>query len=356
MTMLGLVMIVKDEARGIAETVASVRPYIDRWTILDTGSTDATRDIVHRELTDIPGELHEEPFVDFSTTRNRVLELHGESTRFVIMLSGDDIMVGANAIRPHLERATETIYYVERQTGHDRYKQAVVVQTEAGWRYVGRTHEVLVKHGCFASEAIPGVSIVRRRPESKRARWEHDIKLLELDLTDDPQNARATFYLAQTYECLGRWQAALGLYERRIKMAGWHEETYEAMFRRARILAANDFQWPLVQQAYLEAHAFNPRRAEPLYVIAKHYHDKNDHALAYLFALRASQLKQPDTAAFVHAEVYEWLAADICAIHAYYLPDARDDGRRAADIALRARPDDQRLMTNRAFYGQQGIA
>lgn len=135
-------------------------------------------------------------------------------------------------------------------------------------------------------------------------------------------------------------------------MPGWREETYEAMFRKARVLGGLGLPWAEVQAAYLKAHAFDPRRAEPLYVIAKHYHDEDNHALAYLFASNASELPLPDTAMFVDREVYEWKAADLCAIHAYYLTDAkaREHGRRAADRALSARPDDLRLRANRAFY------
>ena len=42
--LIGLVMIVKNEAKRIVEVLASYRPYIDTWTILDTGSTDGTQD------------------------------------------------------------------------------------------------------------------------------------------------------------------------------------------------------------------------------------------------------------------------------------------------------------------------
>ena len=35
---LGLVMMVKDESAFINQTLASVKPYIDFWTIVDTGT------------------------------------------------------------------------------------------------------------------------------------------------------------------------------------------------------------------------------------------------------------------------------------------------------------------------------
>jgi len=73
--LLGVVMIVKNEARGMKETIASFRNHIDHWTILDTGSTDGTQEIIRKELKGVPGNLFEESFVDFSSTKNRALEL-----------------------------------------------------------------------------------------------------------------------------------------------------------------------------------------------------------------------------------------------------------------------------------------
>src|ERR1700733_6819656 len=102
--LLTLTMIVKDEAKTLARTLASVRPFIDRWVILDTGSTDGTQALVRRELAAVPGELHEEPFVDFSTSRNRALDLAGEATEFVMWLDADDELTHGKALRDFLER------------------------------------------------------------------------------------------------------------------------------------------------------------------------------------------------------------------------------------------------------------
>jgi hypothetical protein len=38
--LIEFVVIFKNEAASIAETIKSVKPYVDRYTILDTGSTD----------------------------------------------------------------------------------------------------------------------------------------------------------------------------------------------------------------------------------------------------------------------------------------------------------------------------
>ena len=68
-------MIVKNEAPVISRCIDSVRPIIDCWTIVDTGSSDGTQDIIRKELSDLPGELHERPWRDFASNRSEALEL-----------------------------------------------------------------------------------------------------------------------------------------------------------------------------------------------------------------------------------------------------------------------------------------
>ena len=45
MTRLALVMIARDEAASIGRALESARPFVDRMIVLDTGSTDTTREI-----------------------------------------------------------------------------------------------------------------------------------------------------------------------------------------------------------------------------------------------------------------------------------------------------------------------
>ena len=90
--LLELVMIVKNSGEDIIQMLNSAKKYIDHWTILDTGSTDNTMDNIRNTLKDIPGnlydatKLYDEPFVDFSTSRNRALDLAGTKCVFSIML------------------------------------------------------------------------------------------------------------------------------------------------------------------------------------------------------------------------------------------------------------------------------
>ena len=57
-------MIVKNGNPLLKNTLIAIKPYIDRWTILDTGSTDGSQDCVKEVLSGVEGNLYEEPFVE----------------------------------------------------------------------------------------------------------------------------------------------------------------------------------------------------------------------------------------------------------------------------------------------------
>ena len=85
-------MIVKNEAMSISATIQSVKGIVDRYCILDTGSTDNTTALIKEAFGSTPGAIYSEPFVDFATTRNRVLELAGTDCLYTLMLSGDEYL------------------------------------------------------------------------------------------------------------------------------------------------------------------------------------------------------------------------------------------------------------------------
>jgi hypothetical protein len=357
MSTMGLVMIVRNEAHGIEATLRSALPHIDRWCILDTGSTDGTQAIIRGVLGELPGELHEGPFEDFASARNRALDLLGDQTTFSLMLDSDDRV---HAEGPICIDSRSDAYLVQRR-GDTSWHVPLVLRTAAKWRYRGRVHEyVCGPVGENAVSMLPGVYVTQARSArsaaASRARWERDLALLHEDLDAGVDRSRTLFYLAQTYECLDNWGRAEGHYAARVEAGGWDQETFEAKLRVARCRAKLENPWHAVMAAYLEAHAFDPTRAEPLYEIAEHYRQVDDLALCYLFASRAASLPLPKRGLFIDDEVYAWKAHDLVAISAFYLAQRTRDaavraaGLAAARLAIAARPDDPRLHRNLSFY------
>jgi len=353
--LLKLVMIVKNEARGIGKTLASVKPWIDSWSILDTGSTDGTQDVIRSELAEVPGTLHEAPFVDFSTSRNHSMRLAGNDCTYLMNLDAEDILIGGAALRSFLRAERESdgapAFYLMHREGRT-YRRVHIVRSDAGWWYSGVVHEILGGPG--RPKKVPDVHLEHEKePESAERsarRWKRDVELLSAEVQANPRDDRSWFYLGQSHFALGNYGDAMRAYRRRIELSGWNEEVFYSKWCLARIAEIRGDPWPDVQQLHLEAFAQAPHRAEPLAAIASHYVRIDQPALAYVFAARAYEIPfPPEDCLFVDTGLYEWRAADLLGTAAFYV-GAFAVGEEAARKALAKRPDLERLQTNLRFY------
>src|SRR5689334_10374436 len=86
-------MIVKDESPVITRCLASVKPWIDYWVIVDTGSKDGTQAVIRDFMKDIPGELHERPWVNFAHNRNEAVSLAKEKGDYLLFIDADEQFV-----------------------------------------------------------------------------------------------------------------------------------------------------------------------------------------------------------------------------------------------------------------------
>src|SRR5487761_2102130 len=152
-----LSMIVKNEAPVIERCLRSVKPYIHAWAISDTGSTDGTQDIIRRFLNDLPGELIERPWVDFSTNRNQALELAKKYADYALVIdAGDMLGTDAGFAWPAL---TAPGYLLEIEYNELRYRRLALPRLDAGWEWHGVLHEALVSSHLAQAQFLPGLRI-----------------------------------------------------------------------------------------------------------------------------------------------------------------------------------------------------
>src|SRR5258706_9513704 len=160
---IGLSMIVKDEAAGIVRTLESCRDLVAVWDIVDTGSTDGTRVLIEQTMADIPGQLYQLPFVDFSSTRNDALRLaRGD---WVLLVSGDEVVTAdRRAIQDFLQHSENAEHDARVRHGDLEFGQVRLVRP--GAEYEGLCHERVVPRdlGCCAplrGQAKPSWSLAK---------------------------------------------------------------------------------------------------------------------------------------------------------------------------------------------------
>jgi glycosyltransferase involved in cell wall biosynthesis len=87
-----LSMIVRNEEAVLPVTLQALLPYIDSYSIVDTGSTDNTVAVIEQYLGHLPGVVTPQEWSDFSTARNLSLEIARQFGDYVFICDADDVV------------------------------------------------------------------------------------------------------------------------------------------------------------------------------------------------------------------------------------------------------------------------
>lgn len=298
---LALVMIVRDEQDWLPDTLdAALDLGIDHWTVADTGSQDKTIQIVQQRLSHLPGQLLQIAWEGNAKARNAALSAARGTADLLLQLDAD-MTVGGTLPDP----AGADSWLVTIKDPPLEYVLPLLVRGDAPWYYKGVAHSYLHRDDRAWTEERCDLWVDDRRPGGWRPdKIEQDALLLEAELERNPLDARSSFYLAQTYENLGRDADALREYGRRVLLGGYDQERFVAKLRRARLLGKRDTHQGIA--ACLDAWQERPTRAEPLYVAARLARLAGWHDVALLFARQAAQIPQPEDRLFVEQATYAW--------------------------------------------------
>lgn len=366
--MLVTVLMVKNEEKTI---VATLKPFLEagirNYLVLDTGSKDNTVLIAHQLLKNagVLYHLFEEEFINFSVSRNRALELAEQlfpKSHFLIMPDAEWVLTNVSKLlffcKQEINHDTP-LYLIKIQMENLAFYSARLFRTAANVRFVGAVHEVpsIIAYNKIPEGIYFDFKSSHQGRENSKARWTRDLELLLKEYQNDTRNPnpRNVFYLAQTYECLGKLDEAFFFYNLRTTLKGWDEETYISMLRLGFIAEKRSntspdlYSWEAALKYYHRAFSLRPRRIEPLVRIADHYWPDNI-PLCYLYANYACQMPYPsEDILFVDTFAYDYLRFEILSRCAWHL-QKYTEGLDATKRALSTRPDTPHLINNLYLY------
>lgn len=343
---LHLCIMVKNAGPQFEDMLIQNMHLIDKWTILDTGSTDDTIDIINRVLTGKKkGELFQEPFINFRDSRNRLLELAGESCKYIIML--DDTYVIQGDLRAFLneingdQRATSFTLYI--QSDDTIYGSNRIIKSNSGLKYVHKIHEVITdkdninivipKHNSFIDDKR--FDYMEKRTQDRK---QLDLKLLYEEVEENPHDPRAYYYLAQTYNLLEDYEKSFFYFTKRAEFtnSGFVQELVDALFESARIANFKlNKPWPECEELYNKCYKVDESRPESLYFIGIHYYLENNFSKAFGYFKKAFEIGFP-----LHCQYslkptlsYHFLPKFLCKI--CYELNEYDLGKQASELFLK---------------------
>lgn len=378
--LLAIVIMVKNEAEVIIPTL---QPFIDAgiqsFLVYDTGSIDGTpQKIRDYFIACNVGDAHiiEEPFIDFATSRNRALDLAEEiftEATFLLMLDAewyihhvDELITFCRKHKNNIaDECSGSCYLMRLFTVEDSINNYVIrlIRRNHHVRYYGPVHETIAytPSGIVPDSVYFEYAPQKTGKQKSKERLARDYALLKKNYEKDPTDTRTLFYLGQTCQFMQDWQQAIFFYQKRLEIGQVSEEHYLSAYRIGYAIeyimqsqegGIQHYQWYDALHYYLKAHQILPYRAEPLFRIACYYIRNNQHATAYLFALRAAQLPFPEKdGLFVEKKIYDYLRYDILGQCALYAGEIAI-GKAAILKAMETAPDDPHLHHNLNLYNR----
>jgi glycosyltransferase involved in cell wall biosynthesis len=210
---LALLVIAKNEARGIARCLQSARPYVGRMVVLDTGSADDTVQIARS----CGAQVYQEPWRDdFAWARNRALEL--ADADWSLFLDADEWLESGGESLAQAVQASEpklgAVLVKSDFTQGGRAQQAGSWLTRLiprGARYQGRVHEQVVSD--LARQRLPVVvGHSGYQPEAMQAKRGRNRALLLQELQAQPGNPYLLYQLGKDCEVFEELAQACGYY------------------------------------------------------------------------------------------------------------------------------------------------
>jgi len=372
-----LCMIVKDETHIIKECLQSMLPYIDRYDITDTGSTDGTPEFIKEFMDEhgVPGEVYLSDWKGFGKSRTEALENCQGQANYAWMIDADDKIDGTFAYPPVMDADAYSIRLGRPDFSWYRNQIFKVDDPSRTWHYVGVLHEyatmtdippqemriVKWEGNYYVNARTLGARNVGIDPKDKYSR---DAEILDSALNNpedpnyEPNNVRYQFYLAQSYFDSQQWDKSLEAYQKRADMGGWEEEIWFSLFRVAIIRGIKGDIWPVIKESYLEAYNYRPSRAEPLYEISRAYRSMDKPRLAYIYAKLGCDIPYPEQdILFIAQDVYDWKMLDEFGSTAFYSGDLVN-GQKACQYLvskMNTIPESEhgRIRQNKNSYEEQ---
>lgn len=313
-------MIVKDESHVIEKTLNNLCNYIDfsYWVISDTGSTDNTKELIINffKNKNIPGELVEHTWKDFSHNRNKALECAYNKTDYVLIFDADDKINGDFMLPKEL-----TLDGYNLKFGNEIcvYERTLLVNNRIKWEYVGVLHEVIVcRESNFHIALLEGNYYLDSGRSGARNndpnKYIKDAKVLEnahkeAVENDDELQIRYSFYCAQSYKDCGEAEKAIEWYKKRIDYGGWWQELYYSHYMIGELYNGIGETEKAVYH-WIRTLEYDNERLEGIYHVIHHFYEQQQWNLALHYYKYVepymSRNKNLHKKLFTWKEVYEY--------------------------------------------------
>ena len=291
---ISLCMIVKNNEFELERCLNSCADLFMEIVIVDTGSTDKTREIA-RKYTD---KIFDFEWVDdFALARN--FSYSKATQPWIMYLDSDDIMIDADKEKLRRLDLVNTKFdmflmrYIYSHFSDGKPELTLVrerlVRRSLNLQWVGRVHETIP---VITNRCITDIEIhhYKKGPSSER-----NIRILKQMVAKDGHNTRNLYYLAKELWDFGHIQEAKPYYERFVDSPNGHYEDKLYAYERLAELALTENKDDLFKDYIYKSLRIEERRHEPYFYLAKYYESKKMYLNAiHFYTVCINTKRNPD--------------------------------------------------------------
>ena len=352
---ISLCMIVKNEEETLGRCLESMEGLVDEIVIVDTGSSDRTREVAGRYTEKLYHYVWRD---DFSAARNFAFDKAGKA--YCMWLDADDVMslAGREEFQNMKRELTDSadMVLLPYHTGFDEmgrpsitYYRERIMRNAAGFRFQGRVHEAVALSG----SVVKGTAVIEHRKERKGDSFRNLRIYQDMERRNEEFLPRDLYYYGRELYFHERYEEAEKVFQRFLKNPdAWIVNRVDAL----RLLAGCRYRQGREEEALealLHALTLDRPRAEICCDLGKHFLDRGRYEAAVFWYQAALSLpERTDEGGFVERDCCGFLPCiQLCICF-----DRLGDRRQAEEYNERAgryRPQSPYYLQNRRYFGHE---
>ncbi len=350
---ISLCMIVKNEEEVLGDCLSSVINICDEIIIVDTGSTDQTKEIAEK----FTNKIYDFKWIDdFSAARN--FAFSKASMEYVFWLDADDVLYKADQekfkkLKESLRKVVDCVsmlYILEIDNyGNPAFyfRRNRLVKRSNNFQWKGAVHEYLEVGGYISQSDI---RIVHQKGKKKNtATSQRNIKIYENRLKKgEIFSPRDLYYYANELKDHQKYDKALLYYKKFLQgKKGWLEDNIRACLYMADIYRINNDEKKALQ-ILLQTFEFDIPRPEPCCRLGDYFTEAKKYNLAiYWYELALQNDYQPEG---FHYEAFSTWYPHLSLCMMYWRIGNKQKSFEHHEIVKKMRPNDPKVVYNQQFF------
>ncbi len=348
---ISVCMIVKNEEEVIERCLSCVVKFADEIIVVDTGSTDCTKDLALKFTDKV---LDFKWIGDFSAARN--FSFAQASLDYVMWLDADDVIFDEDIAKINeLKKVANPadLYMFDYVLSHEedgtpifKYKRERLFSREKNYQWVDPVHEVIVPSGRVENVDIKIYHKKEKSPEKGR-----NLKIYRnLKAKKVKFSPRQQFYYARELMFNGLNGEAIGALNKFLKMPdSWVENKIQACIDLSSCyqnLGLNE----KAKQSLLKSFLFASPRSEVTCRLGNIFlQEKRLDEAIYWFKQSFNNLEGMSSGGFVERDLHDFIPAlQLC--YSYSLKGDYENAYKYHLISQKLKPNDSAVQHNQNFF------